>query len=213
MELKTGDILLFSESPKHCCMNCFDWLIKTCTCSRYSHSALVIVDPAWCPALKGTFVWESTWHGKPDPQDDDTKFGVQLTPLTHYTQQYPGSVRIWVRRAPCEIATEDEWIRIHDAVYNHKYDTRPYDWISAALCRRIQRQDDTFTCSAFVSYVLTRTNVLRADTCWTTVSAAELSAHRDSSLVTFLNPYGTDEYVGRFPNEDSELITIDGVNV
>ena len=50
-------------------MCCLDQVIKTCTRSRYSHSALVVVDPPWSTSLKGVFVWESTWHGTPDPQD------------------------------------------------------------------------------------------------------------------------------------------------
>lgn len=96
--LKTGDILLFSELPTSLWMSCLDRIIKTCTNSKYSHSALVIVDPPWAPALKGTFVWESSWHGTPDPQDNEVKFGVQLTPLDFYIKQYPGRVSIYARQ-------------------------------------------------------------------------------------------------------------------
>lgn len=197
-ELKTGDILLFSEHPTDCCMSCLDCIIKRCTCSRYSHSALVVVDPPWAPQLKGVFVWESSWHGTPDPQDGIIKMGVQLTPMAFYTEQYPGKVQIWVRRAPFNIAIPKQWIDIHEKVYKHGYDTRPYDWISAALCRNIKRQTDTFTCSAFVSYVLTHLKQLEDDTCWTTVSAAELSSSRNSSLVKFIHAYGEDEYIDRY---------------
>ena len=39
-------------------------------------------DPTFInPELKGIYVWESGWEGKPDPQDGFTKLGVQLTSL------------------------------------------------------------------------------------------------------------------------------------
>lgn len=208
MELKTGDILLFSEHPKVGCMCCLDQVIKTCTRSHYSHSALVVVDPPWSTSLKGVFVWESTWHGTPDPQDGIVKLGVQLTPLEFYTSQYPGSVDIWVRRSSGHIVQPERWSSVHRQVYGHGYDTRPYDWICAALCRRIERQSDTFTCSAFVSFVLTQLGQLEPDTCWTTVSAAQLSSERDSSLVRFVHEYGADECLGTFPKADSSLIQL-----
>ena len=199
MKLKTGDILLFSERPTQCCMACLDCLIKKCTCSQYSHSAIVIVDPPWAPTLKGVFVWESSWHGHPDPQDGLVKMGVQLTELSFYTQRYPGGVQIWVRHAPFNIATPSQWIALHTRVYKHGYDTRPYDWISAALGRKIKCQTDTFTCSAFVSFVLTQFHQLEHDTCWTTVTAADFSSQRNSKLVRFIHNWPTDEYIGSFP--------------
>lgn len=201
MDLKTGDILLFSERPTSCSMACLDFFIKRCTCSRYSHAALVIVDPPWCTSLKGVFVWESSWHGCPDPQDGIVKLGVQLTPFSLYTYRYPGSVDIWVRRAAANYATPEQWSRVHRQVYRHGYDTRPRDWIAAALRRRITRQTDTFTCSAFVSFVLTQLDQLSTDTCWTTVSAAELSSTRKSSLVQFTGEFDDDEHLGTYTQD------------
>ena len=93
--LKTGDLLLFSEQPTNCFMKTLDCCIKKCTKSRYSHAALVIVDPPWAEHCKGTFVWESSYHGTKDPQDNEVKFGVQLTPIELYTKSYPGKVSIW----------------------------------------------------------------------------------------------------------------------
>jgi hypothetical protein len=212
-QLKTGDLLLFSELPTNCCMSCLDCLIKKCTKSKYSHSALVIVNPPWEPDLKGTFVWESSWHGTPDPQDNEIKFGVQLTPLSFYTDRYPGRVSIWVRhQTEKTVFTKDELLRIHPKVYKHKYDTRPCDWCNAALCRRTTCQTDSFTCSAFVSYVLTQLHILESNTCWTTISAAELSSTRKSKLVCFKmkNYYDDDTFIGTYPTKkalsDSLLI-------
>ena len=214
--LKTGDLLLFSELPSSCCMSCLDCLIKKCTKSKYSHSALVVVDPPWEPKLKGTFVWESSWHGTPDPQDDTIKFGVQLTPLTFYTERYPGRVSIWVRhQVEKSVFDAQSLINIHKTVYKKLYDTRPSDWCLAAMCLRTTRQTDSFTCSAFVSYVLTQQKILGANTCWTTISAAELSSSRSSKLVHFCRPayYSQDTFIGHFPRPDSALIRNDGLIV
>jgi len=209
MNLKTGDILLFSERPSNCCMGCLDCVIKKCTCSMYSHAALVVVDPPWCTELHGVFVWESSWHGQPDPQDGIVKFGVQLTPLEFYTHQYPGRVRMWVRRATAFSKDAATLRAVHDSVYKKMYDTSPWDWIAAALRVKIRNRTDAFTCSAFVSYALTQFGCLEKDTCWTVVSAADLSSHRRSSLVHFTTAYTEDEYLGDFPQGDSELISND----
>jgi len=212
--LKTGDILLFSELPTSLWMSCLDRIIKTCTNSKYSHSALVIVDPPWAPALKGTFVWESSWHGTPDPQDNEVKFGVQLTPLDFYIKQYPGRVSIYARHQTLKsVFTTEHLLKIHPTVYKKMYDTRPCDWIYAAMCRRRSCQTDSFTCSAFVSYILTQLSILKQDTCWTTISAAELSSSRECDLVKFHHPtyYSADTFLGDFPKKDSSLIPNDSL--
>ena len=195
-QLKTGDVLLFSERPDPCWLATLDCLIKCCTYSKYSHAALVIVDPPWAPHLKGTFVWESSWHGTPDPQDNLIKYGVQLTPITFYTENYPGAVSIWVRRRPSNHFENDALCRLQKQVYCHRYDTRPKDWC-AALCKKpIVNQSDVFTCSAFVSFVLTSLGVLALDTPWTIVSAAELSV--SGTMLHWMAQYGTDTYLGRY---------------
>ena len=95
--LQTGDILLFVEHPKNPIMKLFTWLITTATHSEYSHAAVVLKDPTFIhPSLKGLFLWESSWEGTPDPQDDKIKLGVQITPIYQFLQNYSG--KIYVRR-------------------------------------------------------------------------------------------------------------------
>ena len=202
MKLNTGDILLFDERPNMCCMAGLDTLIKCCTRSKYSHCALVVVDPPFAPQCKGTFVWESSWHGTADPQDNTVKFGVQLTPVAFYTDNYPGIVTIYRRRPILEktrrLFSDEALTAIHKKVYLHGYDTRVKDWCSALFKKRIQRQTDVFTCSAFVSFVLTELEILEAETPWTIVSAADLSS-RASSLVEWRFWYDRDTRVERNP--------------
>ena len=171
--MKTGDILLFDEHPTNCCMNFLDSCIKCCTQSSYSHSAFVLVDPPFGP--KGTFVWESSYHGTKDPQDDKVKFGVQLTPLSLYTKRYPGSVSIYRRTSSYEFSDKDI-MRIHAKVYDKPYDIIPTDWIHALFHIPMHRRTDTFYCSAFVSYILTQVGILSSDTDWTIVSPEDLSS-------------------------------------
>jgi hypothetical protein len=82
MELKTGDILLFNEHPNGWIDSFVDKTIKCFTKSKYSHVGFVIVDPEWAP--KGTYVWDSSEHHVPDPQDNKIKFGIALVPIKEY---------------------------------------------------------------------------------------------------------------------------------
>ena len=193
--MKTGDILLFDETPTNSCMRMLDNCIKYCTHSHYSHSAIVIVNPPWDSSLKGTYVWESSFHGTKDPQDGKVKFGVQLTPLDLYTKRYPGRVKIYCRtpETPCSMFTDAALIAIHKRVYDKPYDIDPCDWLHALFRCFRPRRTDTYYCSAFVSYVLTSVGVLAPDTDWTIISPAELSASSENRLVIWRVKYGQDK--------------------
>ena len=168
--MQTGDILLFDEKPNNC-IRCIDDFIKCFTCSKFSHSALVVVDPPW--TKKGIYVWESSYHGTPDPQDGKIKFGVQLQPLSFYTHHYPGKVHIYIRKAPKLVSQrlQLQLTRIHKLVYNKPYDARPDHWIEA-WCKCAKRQNNRFFCSAFVTYVLNEVGVMEDN--WDNVTAAML---------------------------------------
>lgn len=191
IDLRTGDVLLFDEHPSKCPLWALTSTIKCCTRSQYSHVALVIVDPPWTQ-LKGCFVWESSSHGIPDPQDDHIKFGVQLTPLAFYLNQYPGYVNMYVRR-PCDFKTYEKFQpdvlkHIHEKVYNKRYDTSVKDWVCAWLKLSNRRRTDRFFCSAFVSYVLTEVGILASDTNWTRMTAADMSS---DTACQWMMPYST----------------------
>ena len=77
-DLQTGDILLFT-GHKTSWLKYFSYMIEYATHSNFSHVAMVLRDPTYIsPNLKGLYVWESGWEGKPDPQDGEIKLGVQL---------------------------------------------------------------------------------------------------------------------------------------
>ena len=80
--LKTGDLLLF-DCENYSGSGFISYFIKKFTQSNISHIAMVLKDPDFIdPPLKGIYVWESNYEGKPDPQDGTIKFGVQITPNT-----------------------------------------------------------------------------------------------------------------------------------
>ena len=97
-DLDTGDLLLFDYHGGGF-FGVFTGLIKYFTKSKYSHIAMVLKDPDFLhPSLKGYYVWESSWEGKPDPQDGKIKLGVQITPLNEILKLYSNTGNVFLRK-------------------------------------------------------------------------------------------------------------------
>lgn len=174
--LRTGDILLFNEYPNNCMFSFIDSCIRCWTSSPYSHAGIVIVDPEWAP--KGTYVWDSSYHVHPDPQDNKIKFGIALVKIEDYLK-IDGKQQLY-KRSPVDPNTYDlftpEKLRcLHNAVYGKHYDTTAGHWFAGLVHALIPRTTKTFFCSAFVSYTLTQMGILHENTDWTVVSPAMLS--------------------------------------
>lgn len=190
--LQTGDILLFNEYPSNCLMAAVDAIIRCATNSEYSHAGLVIVNPAWAPV--GTYVWDSSKHSIPDPQDHKIKFGIALVPIDDYLNYNGGKQQLY-KRSPLspqtyELFTKDKLKTLHDNVYGKHYDLTLGHWLAGFLSILIPRSTKTFFCSAFVSYALTQVGILSKSTDWTIVSPAQLSSK--SHHLNWLEPYGPD---------------------
>ncbi len=173
--MQTGDLLLFSEFPTNCCCRCFTSLVKCCTDSKYSHVALLLRDPC---GKKGLFVWESSFHpgSGPDPLDGKSnKFGVQVTPLRHYLDHYPGKCRVFLRRR-LKKGFSDAFINtVRETVHDKPYDVFPQDWVEALLRTGPPATAQRFWCSAFVAYVLKRGNDIDVKD-WSGCRAQDFSA-------------------------------------
>ena len=139
--LDTGDLLLFSNHSSGF-FGIFTSMIKWGTHSNYSHTGIILKDPVFInPSLKGLYVWESSYNGKPDPQDNKVKIGVQITPLYELIEEYKktgGS--IFARKVKStsqipvkEIFNNNVLTDIHTVVYNKPYDLVPTDWVEAFL--------------------------------------------------------------------------------
>ena len=84
MDLKTGDIILFNNQNGGGFFKYFADMIRYGTHSNYTHIGFIIKDPTFINSdLKGTFVWESGWEGKEDPQDGgEMKKRLMISRLT-----------------------------------------------------------------------------------------------------------------------------------
>jgi hypothetical protein len=164
-------------------MQYFSDMIKWGTHSNYSHVAMVIRDPTFTdPPLKGLYIWESGWEGKPDPQDGKTKLGVQITPFNEVLANFQGS-KIIVRKMqygddsnPDSVFSTGKLRSIHVVVHDKPYDIFPRDWIDALFHRDPEPQKTSrFWCSALVGYIYTQCGVLKGDTDWSVMTPADFS--------------------------------------
>lgn len=192
-KLRTGDILLFNEHSNRCCLACVEWCIRMFTKSPYSHVGIIIVDPDWAP--KGTYVWDSSYHVHPDPQDNKIKFGIALVKLEDYLNNIDGKQQLY-KRSPIHPETYDLFTpqkikKLHDCVYGKHYDLRIGHWFAGFIHSLIPRTTKQFFCSAFVSFALTSIGILDKDTDWTVISPGMLSSGHDK--LKWIYEYGPDE--------------------
>lgn len=177
MDLKTGDILLFNNRNAGF-FSVLSSMIKWGTHSNYCHIAMVLKDPSFIhPSLKGTFVWESSWEGKPDPQDGKIKLGVQITPLREIIDSYHAK-DIFVRRIKCDnsLFSPENLAKVHKIVYDKPYDIVPTNWLCALVGTDISPQKTSrFWCSALVGYIYTQCGLLTADTDWSILKPSDFS--------------------------------------
>ena len=170
--VKTGDILLFNYQD-----GWFSWAIKYFTKTTYSHSAMIIRDPPF-NVPKGLYVWESSYNGKPDPQDDKIKLGVQITPWEEFLNHYYSNGYMYIRRISSnKTITTDRLNKIHDVVYNKPYDIIPKDWWDAY--KKENPKDapftDRFWCSALVGYIYTQLGFYPKNTDWSMLIPADIA--------------------------------------
>jgi len=175
--LKTGDLILFCGHDTGI-FSLLSGLIKYGTHSNFTHVGMVLVDPTFIhPALKGTYVWESSWEGTPDPQDNKTKLGVQITPIEQILKCFKGSIAI-TRKLNCDPKhfSNENLKKVHDVVYGKPYDIHPSDWIEALFKTDIHPQKtDRFWCSALVGYIYTKCGILQPDTDWSIMRPSDFS--------------------------------------
>lgn len=177
--LQTGDIILFEQTHANSWpIRLLDGIIRGATHSGFTHVAFVLRDPTFIhPTLKGLYIWESGWEGKPDPQDDKVKLGVQITPLHEYLQNFNGNVYVRHLTHGKECVTHEVLNDIHGVVYDKPYDIHVKDWVQAWLrCDSEPQKTDRFWCSAFVSYILVCIGFLEDSLDWSIVRPCDLSS-------------------------------------
>ena len=193
-QFKTGDLLLFSHKDNfssccNCLFTCFTDLIKCCTNSKYSHSAIIILGKDLKklgilldqPSLniERYYVLQSSYEPFPDAENNMFKLGVEIVSMTALFNTYEG--KIFWRQINCQ--RDDNFYRkfaeAHSVVHNRPYDLNILDWIRAAFKIEIgpTHRLDEFWCSALVAYVYTKLGFFDEDTNWTLVSPVMLSQY------------------------------------
>ena len=189
-QLKTGDILLFDNKGGGF-MGFFSTLIKKITKSDISHVSMVLKDPDFLdPPLKGFYVWESNYEGKPDPQDDEIKFGVQISPLEEVLDYYrKNKSKVYVRKIICypKLFSKHNLEDIHKVVYGKEYDITISDWIEAMKRKdKKPQKTDKFWCSALVGYIYTKCGILNPSTDWSILRPSDFTTKYNGNL-EFMN--------------------------
>ena len=181
--LKTGDLLL-CDNLQYGSWGLFSWLIKFATKSDFSHIGMIVKDPTFTDTpLEGLFVWTSGISNVPDPEDKQTKFGVQFIPFDHFIQTYGG--KIYLRRIQSHnyhsIFNLDKLKQIHQVVYDKPYDVILTDWIEA-FCKKDPRPQKTsrFFCSALIGYIYTKLTLLDENTDWSILYPSFFSSENKS---------------------------------
>ena len=181
-ELETGDIILFSG-------NYFlSHIIEYFTNSIYSHTGIILKNPNLGDAkFKGIYLLESGFENTPDPENNRIKKGVQIINFEEKFKNYKG--RIYVRKLHCTRDKKfyEKIIQIHSAVHNIPYDLNPIDWIKGYYKIDIgnTQKENTYWCSALVSFVYVELGFLDKHIPWTLISPKELSS--SSNKLKFIN--------------------------
>ena len=181
-ELETGDIILFSG-------NYFlSYIVEYFTKSIYSHVGVVLKNPNLGDAkFKGIYLLESGFETTPDPENHRIKKGVQIINLEDKIKNYRG--RIYVRKLHCTRDKKfyEKIIEIHSTVHNIPYDLNPIDWIRGYFKINIgnTQKENTYWCSALVSFVYVELGFLNKNIPWTLISPKELSS--SSNELKFIN--------------------------
>lgn len=194
-EFQTGDILLFHwkplcKTPYDCCMTCFSNVIQCFTKSKYTHSAMVVRDPPWRKDLKGLYILESSLETFPDAEDNEKKFGVQLTNFDEMINDFHGDV-YW-RKLICDRDNnfKEKLIKAHSIVHNRSYDINPIDYIKAGFDiekgNNLQREK-TFFCSSLVIFMYVSLGFLDSSLPWTILPAKILGSERSKKKLKFIN--------------------------
>lgn len=191
--LETGDILLFSDKKDF-----HSILIEKITNSKYSHVAMVLKNPTYINSeLKGIYIIESSYENCVDAIDHKYKYGVQIQKLDDILIGFEGEV--YIRKLHCNKDNHfyTDLNIIYKDIKDIPYDLNPFDWIKASLHLDIgnTHKINKFWCSALISYIYVRLNLLPMSIPWTLVTPCELSSTGDIDNLFINCTLGVDELI------------------
>ena len=187
MELETGDLLLFHGT------SILSTILEYFGRSKYSHIGMIIKNPKFLnDKLKdGLYVLESSYGYKPDEEDHQIKFGVQL----HKLEDIYKPNTIYVRKLKNIIRDDifyEKLKNIHTIIHNKPYDLHIMDWIMAEeniskpiSINPLWKITNRFWCSALISYVYLRLGWV-SDVNWSLVAPCEFSSKESKGSLLFI---------------------------
>jgi len=139
---------------------------------------MVVKDPKFAGVADGLYVWESSYNGTRDPQDNKIKLGVQLTPFKEFYNEYTRNGKLFVRKLYTErVINENDLERIHNVVYGKPNDLVPKDWFQAYKREDNDPQKTTrFWCSALVGYIYTQLGFYPKTTDWSMLRPSDIAS-------------------------------------
>jgi hypothetical protein len=196
-QIRTGDLILF-DSKNTGIFSIFDSAIKFFTGSNYNHVAMVLKNPTFMAEtynlpienFTGYFVWESSWEGEPDPQDNKIKLGVQLTPLEEVIRNNKG--KFFIRKLECseelykKTFTNENLVKIHEVVYDKMYDINPLDWVGALFRKDYKpKKTDRFWCSALMGIIYNKLEIISDTIDWSILRPSDFSIEDKNKHLEF----------------------------
>jgi hypothetical protein len=184
--LETGDILLYSENKFF-----YEKLIQYFTKSIYTHVAMIIKNPTFTnPPLKGLYVIESGIENFKDSENNQFKFGVQIVSLEKILNNWTGNIYIRKLHYNRDEIFYNNLKLAHEIVHDKPYDLVLTDWIKATFQVNLgdTKKTNTFWCSALISFLYTKLNLLDNNLNWSLVTPNEFSTENNKSL-KFINCY------------------------
>ena len=186
--LNTGDILLFTSSD-----HWYDILVRKCTYSEYSHSAMVLRDPVYIdPKLTGLYLIQSDSSLKQDAEDGKHKFGVQIIPFDDIFSS--GYEEVYVQRLETDRNEEfnEKLKEVHSKVHNAPYDLNLFNWFVCGLYhlgisdRMVEKHTNRFWCSALVGYIYNQLGLVDEKVDWSNLAPVDFT--KDEFINEIIKP-------------------------
>lgn len=181
---KTGDYLLYHST------SIISRAIEILSKSKYSHVAMILRDPVWIDeSLKGLYIIESGVEKCKDALSGKKVLGVQIVSLDYVLDQYLNSyfgnlyyVKVDTERDENFYNTLKDVIKSVDC---KPYDLNLFDWIKAKFDIEIGNvhKENTFWCSALLSYIYVKLDLLPQSTPWTIIPPNKFSQYSKDKLV------------------------------
>ena len=155
--MESGDIILFSSiTPCACCVGFL-------TRSKINHVGICLKHSDIFPEDKKeekTYVLQSSFEGAANKKGIKLNLGVSLYELKDIVEFYP---RIYYR--PLHQRPKDPlfFSKFYQEVQQIGYDFTPSTWLGFLGIKTDKAEQEGFTCSALVAYMLNKMGIFKAD--------------------------------------------------